>query len=74
MDKTSIGGTIPFLYNSLERIICPSVIYPVKSGIGCVLSSSGIVNIGIWVIEPPLPLILPALSYNVERSVYKYPG
>lgn len=47
----------------------PSVIYPVRSGMGWVLSSSGIVKIGICVIEPFLPLIRPARSYKDARSV-----
>ena len=73
--------------------ICPSVIYPVRSGVGWVISgqikklkielrnitwmhdmrpstcnkkqalpSFGIVKIGIWVIEPFRPSILPARS------------
>lgn len=42
--------------------IYPSVIYPVKSGIGCVISSFGKVKIGIYVIDPYFPSTLPALS------------
>lgn len=39
-------------------------------GTGGFWGGSGIVRIGIRVIEPSLPLSLPALSYNVARSVY----
>ena len=60
--KTSMGGVTPFLYNSRERMICPSVMYPVKSGMGWVLSSSGMVRMGICVMDPFLPRIRPALS------------
>lgn len=42
--------------------IYPSVIYPVKSGIGCVISSLGMVKMGIYVIDPFGPYTLPALS------------
>ena len=38
------------------------------------MSSFGIVNIGICVIEPFLPFIIPALSYIEAKSLYKYPG
>ena len=68
--NTSLHGYIPFLCNSLDRTIWPSVIYPVKSGIGCVMSSPIIVNIGICVTEPFRPFITPALSYIVAKSVY----
>lgn len=74
--------------------------YPVRSGVGCVISvqkkvkkdnqtefivynaiqpmkinniplpSLGMVRIGICVIEPFRPSILPARSYIVARSVY----
>ena len=33
-----------------------------RSGIGWVWSSSGVLRIGTWVIEPHLPLIRPARS------------
>lgn len=46
------------------------MIYPVRSGIGCVISSLGIVKIGNYVIDPFLPSTLPALSYIVDKSVY----
>ena len=35
---------------------------------------TGIDKIGIWVIEPFLPWTRPALSYMVDKSVYRYPG
>ena len=38
--------------------------YPVKSGIGCVMSSFGIDRIGICVTEPEDVLIMPARSNN----------
>jgi len=38
------------------------VYQPVKSGIGCVISSSGIVKIGICVTDPSTPSNRPALS------------
>ena len=66
-----MGGVTPLRYRSRERMICPSVIYPVRSGMGCVLSSSGMVRIGIWVMEPSAPLIRPALSYMEAKSVYR---
>ena len=31
-------------------------------------------RIGIWVSDPVEPLTIPALSYKVARSVYRYPG
>ena len=57
-------------YSSRDRIICPSVMYPVRSGIGWVLSSSGIVRMGIMVMDPGHPFRRPARSYMVARSVY----
>ena len=63
-----------FCIKLLSKTICPSVIYPVKSGIGWVISSLGIVKIGIKVTEPSASLIIPALSYNDAKSEYKYPG
>ena len=36
--------------------------HPVRSGIGCVMSSFGIVRIGSWVMEPFRPLTRPARS------------
>ena len=66
MDKFIYYLAIFFLYincfTCLSMKIYPSVIYPVKSGIGCVISSLGIVRIGIYVIDPFLPVTLPALS------------
>ena len=44
--RTSIGGAMPRRSSSRDRTICPSVMYPVTSGIGCVTSSSGIERIG----------------------------
>ena len=57
------------------KMICPSVIYPVKSGIGCVLSSSGMVRIGIILsrelyrkgITPPID-VLPSLSRLKDKG------
>ena len=69
-----MGGYIPFLCICLFRTTCPSVIYPLRSGTGWVMSSSGMVSIGMRVMEPFFPFILPALSYMVARSVYIYPG
>ena len=48
----------------------PSVMYPVKSGMGWVTSSSGMDRMGIMVMEPLLSRIRPARSYMVARSVY----
>ena len=59
------------MFNSGDRVICPSVIYPVKSGTGWVISLLGIVKIGICVTEPSAPLIIPALSYKEAKSEYK---
>ena len=50
------------LCNYLSINIYPSVIYPVRSGIGCVISSLGIVRIGNYVMDPFFPLTLPARS------------
>ena len=58
-------------YISRDKMICPSVIYPVRSGIGWVLSSSGMVRMGIMVMDPSLPILRPARSYMVARSVYR---
>ena len=42
--------------------ICPSVIYPVRSGMGWVMSSLGMVSTGTWVTDPFRPRIMPARS------------
>jgi len=44
--KISIGGYIYLLCIFRSMNIYPSVIYPVRSGIGCVISSLGIVRMG----------------------------
>ncbi len=51
-----------FWCSERSSTICPSVMYPVRSGIGCVMSSFGMVRIGICVTEPPDPFTMPALS------------
>jgi ribosome maturation factor RimP len=38
------------------------------------ISSPGMDRMGIWVMDPFFPLILPARSYSIARSVYMYPG
>src|SRR3989304_10479627 len=43
--------------------------YPVRSAIGCVQSSSGIELIGIWGELPVFSWIRPARSYSVARSL-----
>ncbi len=65
---------MPFLNRSRPSTIWPSVIYPVRSGIGCVMSSAGIDRIGTCVTLPFLPLILPARSQLFARSVQRQPG
>ena len=50
-----MGGYIPFLCICLFRTTCPSVIYPLRSGTGWVMSSSGMVSIGMRVMEPFFP-------------------
>ena len=47
--------------------------YPVRSGIGCVMSSDGIVSIGTCKRFPFCTTSLPALSYMVERCVTQVP-
>jgi len=61
---------MPFRWRSRATAIWPSVMYPVRSAIGWVQSSSGIDMIGICVMLPFFPWIRPALSYIVARSVY----
>ena len=42
-----------------------------EPGMGWVMSSPGMVRIGIWVTEPLLPLMIPARSYRLARSEYR---
>ena len=54
---------------SRSRTIWPSVIYPVRSGIGWVISSFGMVRIGICVTEPFLPHDAGALVQGGQLAV-----
>ena len=51
----------------LERVL----IQLIRSGMGWVLSFSGMVRMGIMVMEPGLPSWRPARSYIWARSVYR---
>ena len=55
--STSIGGCDAFSIQITAQDNLPSVIYPVKVGIGWVLSSSGIVRIRIIVILPDFAVL-----------------
>jgi hypothetical protein len=57
-----MGGYTPRRCRSRVATVWPSVMYPVRSGIGWVMSSAGIVRIGSCVIDPLRPWILPARS------------
>ena len=56
-------------WRSFCKMIWPSVMYPVKSGTGWVISPPGMVNMGISVKDPLFPAILPARSYRVAKSL-----
>ena len=56
------GGKMPLEWSLRSKYIWPSVMYPVRSGIGCVMSSLGIDSSGICVMEPLRPVIRPARS------------
>ena len=54
-----------------ESTICPSVMYPVRSGTGWVMSPAGMVSTGTTVTEPGRPRMRPQRSYSEARSLYR---
>ncbi|OPZ39924.1 MAG: hypothetical protein BWY99_01227 [Synergistetes bacterium ADurb.BinA166] len=71
LGSISTGGYIRLASRSRDSTICPSVMNPVRSGIGWVMSSFGMVSIGIWVTLPRPLRSTPALSYRDARSLYR---
>ena len=59
--RTLIGGYTLSVQLPVQDDL-PSVIYPVRSGIGWVISSLGMVRMGICVTEPSTPSTMPARS------------